>query len=188
MPGLKSNNNAFHILKSSNCVEVAIRKNGGYYDNDENITLIHGLVFCENSKCLEVMPMSYNKNRDMYYVDNQVYNNFRMIYGLPIVTHVLHSERGWQELREESLLHSLGYNVNATDGLSDAVRHRMLARFVDLGFIDVHSVVKLLTHLIILNRKTRDNACRKWENDLTFIRSYRVDPDRFAFVSKIRRL
>lgn len=181
-------NGTFHMLSPSSCVEVDVKKNGGYYDLNGDVVQLHGLVFCESSKCYEVIAMSYNKDLDMYYVDSQVYRRFREMHGYPIVKYVSHSKGGLLELQEESLLHCLGYNVSSADGLSDAARHRMLASFVDLGFFDVHSIVRHLTFLINRNGKTRKNACEKWENDLAFIVDYRLDSDRFAFVSRIRRL
>ena len=177
---------AFHTLSPFCYMEVMISKNGGYYDRDTDIIHIDGLVFCENSKCLEVMPMSYSVSMGIYFVDSRVYNQFRKSHGYPIVQYVSRSKDGFRELRDESLLHCLGYNVGFTDGLSDAERHKMLASFVDIGFFEIHSIVNHLTFLINLNGKTRIGACEKWNNDIEFISNYRIDSERFAFVSRIK--
>ena len=178
-----------HILKPFSAVEVYIKQNGGYYENNPSLTIVNGLVLCEKSKKLEVLPVSYDKERDMYYVDRQVYENFRKSRGLPIVRHVKCAKKGWIKLSEESLLHQLGYNVSARDNFSDAERHRMLGRFVELGFTDVHSIVCHLTYLIELNKNTHTQitACEKWKNDLAYIRSYKVSPEGLVFLSKIKK-
>lgn len=179
---------AFHILTPSTLVEVRTKKNGGYYSPNENIVLMHGLVFCEHSNRLEAIRVSYDECNQIYFVDNRIYNEFCRKHGLPIVRYARKSRGEYTDLQDESLLHMLGYNVNAKEGLSDQTRQNMLARFVELGFVEVRQIVHLLQSLIKRNGVDNPTSKEKWMKDLDFIINYKADPDRFVFISKIRRL
>nr|DAZ45327.1 MAG TPA: hypothetical protein [Caudoviricetes sp.] len=183
----KENNELRHI-SPSNSVEVKIVKNGGYYNPNKNFVIVDGLVFCEKSQRLEILRMSYDKENNLYFVDQKSYDNFKREHGIPIVRYVGSSRNGYCVLREHSLLNLLGYNVGEKDDLSETQRHVLLGKLVDLGFITVHSIVSLLESLIKRNGVNKPNARMKWQSDLEFIRNYKANPETFAFVKKIRRL
>ena len=173
------------IVRPDDEIEVEKRKNGGFYEANPSYSLVDGLVFCEKTQRLELLRMTYDESLDLYYVDPLIYRSFKQQYGLPIVS--IHSpDDGNREFRTESVLHQLGYNVNEKSGLTAAERHEMLARFVDLGFVTVSSIVNLLTMLIKRNGVQRTESQIKWQEDLAFISDYKVCHDRFAFVERIR--
>lgn len=173
------------IVRPDDEIEVEKRKNGGFYEANPSYSLVDGLVFCEKTRRLELLRMTYDESLDLYYVDPLIYRSFKQQYGLPIVS--IHSpDDGNREFRTESVLHQLGYNVNEKSCLTAAERHEMLARFVDLGFVTVSSIVNLLTMLIKRNGVQKAESKIKWQEDLAFISNYKVCHDRFAFVERIR--
>jgi len=173
------------IVRPDDEVEVEKKKNGGFYEANPSYSLVDGLVFCEKTQRLELLRMTYDESMDLYYVDPLIYRSFKQQYGLPIVS--IHSpDDGNREFRTESVLHQLGYNVNEKSGLTAAERHEMLARFIDLGFVTVSSIVTLLTMLIKRNGVQKAGSKIKWEEDLAFISDYKVCHDRFAFVKRVR--
>ena len=173
------------IVRPDDEVEVEKKKNGGFYEANSSYSLVDGLVFCEKTRRLELLRMTYDASMDLYYVDPLIYRSFKQQYGLPIVS--IHSpDDGNREFRTESVLHQLGYNVNEKSCLTAAERHEMLARFVDLGFVTVSSIVNLLTMLIKRNGVQKAESKIKWQEDLAFISNYKVCHDRFAFVERIR--
>ena len=48
-------------LSADDTVEVTTRKGGGYYSADEGTEQLDALVFCQNSRRLEILPVSYDK-------------------------------------------------------------------------------------------------------------------------------
>lgn len=172
------------ILRPDDRIYVEKRSNGGYYDPDEHVIFVDGLVFCEKSNHLELLRMSYDTSTKEYFVDTRLYHAFIRQHGYPIVGYCSNSG-GFGELKVESLLHQLGYNVNQKDALTSAERQQMLARFVDLGFVSVSSVVNLLVSLIHRNGTRSPISKAKWEEDLKFISNYKINHERFAFVERI---
>ena len=167
-------------------VVVEKRKNGGYFDSDRNITLVDGLVFCERSLHLEILPMSFDNDSGVYFVDPHIYNSFLIVNGYPIVRYIAQNGSYYSDLRDESLLHQLGYNVSQRDALTSEERQEMLGRFVDLGFVSIASIQNLLWSLIARNG-ARNPVCRaKWESDSNFLSTYKQNHDRFVFVQNIR--
>lgn len=174
------------IVRPDEEVSVEKRKNGGFYEANPSYTLVDGLVFCEKTQRLELLRMTHDASLDAYYVDPFVYRSFVQQYGFPIVS--IHApDDGFLELRTESVLHQLGYNVDEKCGLTASERHEMLARFVDLGFVTICSIVNLLTMLIRRNGVRSPASKTKWEEDLEFITNYKVSHERFAFVERVRK-
>ncbi len=165
---------------------VEVRRNGGFYQANASCSLVDGLVFCEKTKRLELLRMTYDASENVYYVDPTIYRSFEQQFGFPIVS-IRAPDNVFRELRTESLLHQLGYNVNEKCSLTAAERHELLARFVDLGFVTVSSIVNLLTMFIKVNGVRRPASKIKWKEDLEFIFNYKVCHERFAFVERIKK-
>ena len=81
---------------------------------------------------------------------------------------------GYNGLNQESLLHILGYNVNAQIDIPKAQRWRLLEIFVDEG---IFSTMEICSHLQMLMRRNKNNknfdkAIKKWNADYEHIASY----------------
>lgn len=83
------------------------------------------------------------------------------------------------DLQPESVLHQVGYNVSATEGLSTEQRWEILKLVVDSGLYSVSGLCSFLDYLIDKNQRvtTRDmsNAIYKWQTDRDFIAEYEQD-------------
>lgn len=81
------------------------------------------------------------------------------------------------DLQEESLLHRMGYNVNARDGLNANYRHLILANAVDEGLLSRSEICSFLNYLInrSYGRWGFEMAIKKWEDDKDYISNYKSD-------------
>ncbi len=91
-----------------------------------------------------------------------------------------------EDWKPESLLHQCGYNVNATDDLSDTQRHEILTYVVESGLQSVYQITNFLDWLIgQAHRQTmRDmsSAIAKWSSDRRYISNYKMGSRRLVGV------
>ena len=96
-------------------------------------------------------------------------------------------KEGKIQYNDESLLHSLGYNVNAQEGLTDRERQRILSIVIDEGAMSTAEVLSFLDYLIRRSqgRPLLDNARGKWNRDRRFVSQYRRRPSPSVDVQSI---
>ena len=88
----------------------------------------------------------------------------------------------------ETMLHKLGYNVSQKDGLSSQERHDILAQIVTKRQISKNEIISLLQYYIRRN-ENNDNmwlAVEKWEQDLAFMKRFKVQDCDTVDVDRIR--
>lgn len=80
------------------------------------------------------------------------------------------------QLAQESLLMQYGYNVSQTEGLSETMRHKILAVIIDNHFMSKSEIISYLDFFIKQRESmyTMKKAISKWEIDREFVESYRV--------------
>lgn len=100
------------------------------------------------------------------------------------------TKNGFANLNKESLLHILGYNVNAQADLSKLQRWRLLEVIVDEGIMTITEIQSHLQWLIIRSRKNHnfEEARIKWEMDYNHISSYKTVKTPVVDVNEIRRI
>lgn len=176
------------IVEPTSSVSVIQKSGGGFFDPSANVVQMDGLVFCSASRQLQVLPISYNKTDNIYYVDRYNFRRFCETYGIPIAKYVDFSTGIVRDLNEESLLHMLGYNVGQADGLDEEERHKILADIVDSDIMKVYEIKNHLGFLIFMNKSNprRRLAVEKWKNDKRFIETYRRNHDNFVFVQSVQ--
>lgn len=88
----------------------------------------------------------------------------------------------------ETMLHKLGYNVDQRNGLSAQERHDILAQIVAKHQIAKNEIISLLQYYIRRNANNSNMyyAVEKWQNDLEFIRRFRVQNCDTIEVNRIR--
>lgn len=177
-------------LSPKDTVVVATKKGGGYYNPYKKIEQVDALVFGQRSHRLEVLPVSYDRVAGKYFVDSGILRGFCQKHGIPLIPLTKQSNKKRNEpleLRDESHLHALGYNVGEQDGLSDAERQNILGDAADAG-MPIEDIVRMLEFLINLNHAKSElrMACKKWERDKEFISGYKINHDSFAFAEKVR--
>ena len=96
-------------------------------------------------------------------------------------------KEGKLQYKDESLLHSLGYNVNAQEDLSDTERQRILSIVIDERVMEKGEVLSFLDYLIrrSLGNPRMDNARDKWTCDRQFVSHYKRQPSKRVDVESI---
>ena len=76
------------------------------------------------------------------------------------------------ELRPESMINKLGYNVDAKKNLSEQERRRILEMAIDNGVMSRSEVISHLEWNIKIRKNEKyNNAKKKWQSDINFLRS-----------------
>ncbi len=138
------------------------------------------------------IPAIYCKTCNKYYILENEYQQL-LKQGKPLCSIV--EKTYWSKgsnvdtsmrLRSESLMHTLGYTVNAQDNLSEGQRRDILNMIIEE---EIMSKGQILTHLKYLidmhkNRANMTNAVNKWSKDREYVSRY-VSSDRKVEVGKI---
>lgn len=125
------------------------------------------------------VPAAYCKTCNKYYILETEYQKLKK-YG-HIVCKVVENTYWTKDLKdnpfnlnEESVLHLLGYNVNAQANLSQSQRWGLLEIMVDEKVLTRMEICSHLDYLInrSKNRKNFDLAISKWKSDRAYISKY----------------
>ena len=94
---------------------------------------------------------------------------------------------GYDNLSQESILHMLGYNVNAQKNLSKEQRWRLLEIIVDEGVLTATEVRSHINWLIRRSKNINNlnDARLKWEADVEHISNYAKKSDGTVNVKSI---
>lgn len=94
-----------------------------------------------------------------------------------------------EELNAESLLHQIGYNVNAKANLGSIQRQNLLKLAIDNNLYSISGLLSFLDWLIARNKKVTNRnmstAIEKWTEDRIFIANYQADKQRKVGVQSI---
>lgn len=160
-----------HALKEVNAKIRALKNNGSI------VELITPAFYCESCR--------------QYYMLEQDYERV-MKYGAPLcktitIESFIKMKEGMIQYNDESVLHSLGYNVNAQEDLSDRERHNILSVVIDEGVMSKAEVLSFLDYLIRRSQGSPrlDNARGKWSRDRQYVSQYRRKPARSVDVKSI---
>ena len=114
-----------------------------------------------------------------FYINVESFNAYAKRYGIPMVNlEYSYSgvNSGFGNFKEESLLHFLGYNVNASENLTQTQRRKILSEAIDAKIVTKQGIIRFLERLIARN-KNRENftdAVYKWRTDLVFVSNYKI--------------
>ena len=86
------------------------------------------------------------------------------------------------------MLHKLGYNVNQQENLSSQERQKILAQIVQKRQISKNEIISLLQYYIRRNENNGNMifAVEKWEQDLIFMKRFRMQSSEVIDVDQIR--
>jgi len=164
---------------------IVLRQNGG---NTSSLTsgyyeLVDLLLYSPFTKRYELLRATHDKRTGAYYTAPWRFRNFVESYGNPGLNLNFYSEgrvlSDFSEYNAESLLMIYGYSA-AEGVMSERQRQEILAEIVDLGILTPGRVAGFMNFFIRTHPGVRYISARqKWENDLRFIDSYRVDRNRF---------
>ena len=95
----------------------------------------------------------------------------------------------YKNLSAHSILNLVGYSVNQSDDYTASERHTILANIMDRNIASKSQIIDYL-HFFInnsSNRKNMDIANSKWQDDLEWTRSYKINQQRKFIVKSIKR-
>lgn len=92
------------------------------------------------------------------------------------------------DLKDESILHMYGYNVNKEDNLSKAQRQTILSFFVDNNILTRAEIAHHLDFCVSLRARNPqfDEAIGKWNEDKKYILNYKPDSIDIVEIGTIR--
>ncbi len=186
------NKNIFRIEKKTDCLDtkkdflVRINAfkciNSGHLLMDINATIKIVTYYGE----IEIISISagYCKSCKKYYILESEYQSLKKRGTLicRIVENnifISKEHEGHLVLNQESLLHILGYNVNAKDDFSETHRHLVLKTILEDNLLSKFEIINHIDYLINRGRNNPllANAISKWEADRSFVRLYDVKND-----------
>lgn len=122
------------------------------------------------------------------------YEHYRDLYGPILGNFTFHANwanggYGFDGLADESVLMMCGYTVRQSDCLSASDRQCILASMMDRGICDKPRIMDYLQFFIRSRggNPSMQLACAKWEEDLDFVRNYRIDRQRRFIISSVRQ-
>lgn len=93
------------------------------------------------------------------------------------------------KLNVESLLHQIGYNVNAQDNLTSKQRQKLLKLAIDNNLYSTSGLLSFLDWLIARNKKVSNRdmsqAISKWAEDRIFVANYKLDSQRKVEIASL---
>jgi len=167
------------------------RRNGHKY---KEITACVTLIR-RNNKIQDVfLPGWYCESCKCYYI---LENDYEKLDRMGVIVAKVYTEKEWRdsrregklfsELNPESILHKLGYNVTASQGLSDSIRQETLATAIDFKLMSKREVIDFLSWLINTRSSnySMQNAIGKWERDREFVSNYKLNTREFVRIKSI---
>lgn len=146
-------------------------------------------AYIPSSRDFKEYPLTVNYCRRCrrYYINSIQFNLYAQRHGMPLVNLRSMASSGtyadYSTWQDESLLHFLGYNVNATDNIPEYARQELLAQAMDAGIVSKPNVSSFLEGLI---RRSEGQikmqaAIGKWKRDLQFVANYKIHDQRKVF-------
>lgn len=137
----------------------------------------------DGEESVEKIPGGYCKECDRYFILEEDYKQLKQ-KGL-LLCRVVEAdywvtqgkEMDYSQLKTESLLHMMGYNVNVVENLTVQQRQGLLKFIVDEGILTVAEIRSRLRWLINRGSKTPRmwKAVLKWKSDSDFLKQYGLD-------------
>ena len=151
-------------------------------------------VICSNGNIIKkAFPASYCENCKLYFMYDEQYKKIKKS-GVPLCSIYEYSKyikiknTGKIELKPESLLHSFGYNVGASEALTTKQRRKILSFVIDNGVMNKHEIINFLSYLVDFkkNDKKQVNAITKWKIDIEYLQTTDIETNKKVEVNSIR--
>lgn len=147
----------------------------------------------DGEESVEKIPGGYCKECDKYFILEEDYKQLKQ-KGL-LLCKVVEAdywvtqgkEMDYSQLKTESLLHMMGYNVNVVENLTVQQRQGLLKFIVDEGILTVAEIRSRLRWLINRGSKTPRmwKAVLKWNADSDFLKQYGLANKMIIDVEKV---
>lgn len=152
--------------------------------NEHEIESIKALVKIqvgENEERYRIAAF-YCKDCGIYYITEELY---KQICAIGTIMCPVYSQSEYlkminsndEGLKQESLLHAVGYNVGAKANLSDEQRRKILNAIIENDLLSKRRVISYLQWMIDYNGRNQNmkNAREKWQSDINYLRGYVAD-------------
>lgn len=151
-------------------------------------------VICPNGNIIKKSFLaSYCEDCKLYFMYDNEYKRIRKS-GVPLCSifeyskYIKTKNNGRIELKPESLLHSFGYNVGASENLSTKQRNKILSFVIKNGVMSKHEILYLLNYLVDFrkNDKRQAKAIAKWKTDINYLQNTNIEANKKVEVNSIR--
>ena len=150
------------------------------------------IITPDGEKIEDKVYLGYCRNCDVYYIFRRDYENLckkgtLQCKVVDAITKKILSDASFN-FNEKSVLSEMGYNVQASEDLSSAERHRILKTAIEDKKIPVNEIINLLELQINLHSGNEKyaNAVEKWKEDSDFVKSYGINSGRNKRIHSIQ--
>ncbi len=153
------------------------------FDDPDN-EAVHLIVYAHGTQQYEKMRAIHNQRTDKSFTDISEYRQFAAQYGKPD----LEIEFGGAEIKPvsgltnpgiQTALNIYGYKVTQADCLPDVYRQELLGEILDLRILTQEEFSRFFVWLILFSGSQYPKAKEKWQQDIEFVKKYRLNPERF---------
>lgn len=159
----------------------------------EDYEAVTAMIPCADKAFPVATTVYYEKKTSRYFINEETYKSLRNRHGLPHLrlrsaADVVSFGTGFATLKPNSELNLLGYNVNATEGLTTAERRKKLQDIIDTGALKKVEVMNHIEWCIKSHKNipNHENAVSKWREDLAFISKYKANAQRIVWIKNIQ--
>ena len=159
--------------------------------NRHSVESATGVMLAKNGAVIKINTNFCPQCRK-YFISYDEYERYRKLYGVLLgnIKVTNGSFMGYEaDLAEESILHMCGYSVNQTDNLSATVRQGILQYLIDSKVSSKPEIIDYLNFFIKRNgkRQNMEEAVRRWNEDLKWVREYQINRQRHFEISNIQK-
>lgn len=142
------------------------------------------------------VPAGYCRSCGTYFIRE---NTFKSLQSRGIIACCVKTENAYyhgehdnsySNFADESPLMEFGYNVSATSNLSSEARQSILSLMIDHGIMSKSSIIDYLQLFISQRNKQKKKdysaAIEKWEDDISFVQSYKAKNARTVKAGSIK--
>ena len=163
----------------------------------ETIEAMISLLTSDGEIVNKYVTAGYCRHCNLYFILDRDYQNMRTV-GVPLcktISDGYYMKNGnpfdGSVLNEESMLHSIGYTVNAKDDLSRAQRQNILSFAVETGLYTVNGICDFLDWRIDKAQRDKNHdyrrAISKWTEDREYINKYKIGTRPLKGVKSLKR-
>lgn len=178
---LATQENTLYVCKGT----IACKRNGHL------LVAATGVLLAKNGAAIK-LNTNYCPQCRKYFIGYEEYLHYRQIYGVLLGNIKVTNGSFVQtetDLADESILHLCGYSVNQADNLSSTERHNILQYLIDSKVSNKPEIIEYLNFFIRRNgkRQNMDEAVRRWNEDLRWVREYQINRQRHFEIANIQK-
>lgn len=160
---------------------------------DHKIISVTGILVSLSGNPVK-LNVNYCTDCKIFFIDYAEFKYYRDIYGVLLGNYLIQdnfnsASGNYENLSTESVLRVCGYTVNQRDNLTAKQRRLILSNLMDKEIFTKSRLMRYLRFFINSSRY-RDNmkiAHQKWQEDLIWVRNYRINEQRHVLIGSIQK-